>query len=160
LCTSCYQSIENVSARRNHRRNQAGNSHCAGRDLKDYITAAKGGIAPNPESPFNVKANSAYLSNFTKDDIVRLFAQRTAETGQRITAGHRRLLLYKSRLNFSKINPAGEPKARGGHASLAPGKQRSYKKLSWRKASVKCPPLAFGSPASSLCVVQPAFIPQ
>jgi hypothetical protein len=56
------------------------------RDLKDYITAAKGGIAPNPGSPFNIKEDSAILSNFQKDDIARLFAQRTAETGQQITA--------------------------------------------------------------------------
>jgi hypothetical protein len=54
------------------------------RDLKDYITAAKGGVAPNPGSPFNIKADSVLLSNFTKEDIAHLFAQRTAETGQRI----------------------------------------------------------------------------
>jgi hypothetical protein len=55
------------------------------RDLKDYITAAKDGKAPNPGSPFNVKADSAVLSNFTRDDVAHLFAQRTAETGQQIT---------------------------------------------------------------------------
>jgi hypothetical protein len=55
------------------------------RDLKDYITAAKGGVPVNPGSPFNVKADSAVLSNFQKEDISRLFAQRTEETGQRIT---------------------------------------------------------------------------
>ena len=55
------------------------------RDLKDYITAAKGGVAPNPGSPFNVKADSATISNFTKRNIENLFAQRTAETGQTIT---------------------------------------------------------------------------
>jgi hypothetical protein len=55
------------------------------RDLKDYITAAKGGVPVNPGSPFNVKADSAYISNFTKDDVAKLFAQRTAETGQQIT---------------------------------------------------------------------------
>jgi hypothetical protein len=55
------------------------------RDLKDYITAAKGGIPPNPGSPFNIKADSGTLSNFQKDEIARLFAQRTAETGQQIT---------------------------------------------------------------------------
>jgi hypothetical protein len=54
------------------------------RDLKDYITAAKGGIAPNPGSPFNIKEDSAVLGNFEKADIVKLFAQRTEETGQRI----------------------------------------------------------------------------
>jgi len=55
------------------------------RDLKDYITASTGGRMPNPGSPFNIKEDSATLSNFSKDDIARLFAQRTAETGQQIT---------------------------------------------------------------------------
>jgi hypothetical protein len=55
------------------------------RDLKDYITAAKGGIAPNPGSPFNIKEDSAVLTNFHKNDIAKLFAQRTAETGQEIS---------------------------------------------------------------------------
>ncbi|WP_245535039.1 ATP-binding protein [Leadbettera azotonutricia] len=55
------------------------------RDLKDYITATKGGIPPNPGSPFNIKEDSATLSNFRKEDIARLFAQRTEETGQQIT---------------------------------------------------------------------------
>ncbi|GHT36832.1 hypothetical protein FACS189435_0600 [Bacteroidia bacterium] len=55
------------------------------RDLKDYITAAKGGMEPNPGSPFNIKADSATLSSFSKGDIAKLFAQRTEETGQLIT---------------------------------------------------------------------------
>jgi hypothetical protein len=55
------------------------------RDLKDYITASKGGVAPNPGSPFNVKADSAVIGNVVREDIARLFAQRTAETGQQIT---------------------------------------------------------------------------
>lgn len=55
------------------------------RDLKDYITAAKGGIPVTPGSPFNVKEDSARISNFPKEAISRLFAQRTAETGQEIT---------------------------------------------------------------------------
>ena len=55
------------------------------RDLKDYITAAKGGKAPNPGSPFNIKEDSVSLTNFTKEDVVKLFAQRTQETGQQIT---------------------------------------------------------------------------
>jgi hypothetical protein len=55
------------------------------RDLKDYITASKGCVPPNPGSPFNIKSDSASLSNFQKNDIGRLFAQRTAETGQQIT---------------------------------------------------------------------------
>jgi len=54
------------------------------RDVKDYITVTKGGIAPNPGSPFNIKEDSAVLSNFTQTDIKNLFAQRTEETGQTI----------------------------------------------------------------------------
>jgi hypothetical protein len=55
------------------------------RDLKDYITQSKGSIAPNPGSPFNVKADSAVLINFNREDVAHLFAQRTAENGQQIT---------------------------------------------------------------------------
>ena len=55
------------------------------RDLRDYITTAKDGAAPNPGSPFNVKSDSVFVSNFSKQDVVALFAQRTAETGQEIT---------------------------------------------------------------------------
>ena len=55
------------------------------RDLKDYITASKGGISPNPGSPFNIKEDSAVLSNFQKEDIAHLFALRTTENGQLIT---------------------------------------------------------------------------
>jgi len=54
------------------------------RDLKDYITASKTGIPINPGSPFNIKIDSAVLSNFNKNDIAHLFAQRTAENGQQI----------------------------------------------------------------------------
>jgi hypothetical protein len=55
------------------------------RDLKDYLTATKYGATPNPGSPFNIKSDSAVLSGFSQADVVRLFAQRTAETGQQIT---------------------------------------------------------------------------
>jgi ASC-1-like (ASCH) protein len=54
------------------------------RDLKDYITAAKDGVPVNPGSPFNIKADSAVISNFSKNDIAKLFEQRTEETGQKI----------------------------------------------------------------------------
>jgi len=54
------------------------------RDLKDYITAAKNGVPPSPLSPFNIKEDSIFISNFSKDDVAALFAQRTKETGQRI----------------------------------------------------------------------------
>jgi hypothetical protein len=51
------------------------------RDLKDYITAAKGGIPPNLGSPFNVKEDSAVLSNFTQADVEILFFLFSEETG-------------------------------------------------------------------------------
>ncbi|GHV12457.1 hypothetical protein AGMMS49938_05040 [Fibrobacterales bacterium] len=54
------------------------------RDLKDYIVRAKDGKQVNPGSPFNVKSDSVSLSNFTKENIKRLFAERTTETGQQI----------------------------------------------------------------------------
>jgi hypothetical protein len=54
------------------------------RDLKDYITAAKDGVQPNPLSPFNIKEDSVVISNFTQTDVENLFAQRTEETGQTI----------------------------------------------------------------------------
>jgi hypothetical protein len=55
------------------------------RDLKDYIMQSKDGVAPNPGSPFNIKEDSILLKNFSKEDVTDLFAQRTAETGQKIT---------------------------------------------------------------------------
>ena len=55
------------------------------KDLKDYITMAKGGIPVNPGSPFNIKADSATIGHFSRDNVVNLFAQRTEETGQKIT---------------------------------------------------------------------------
>jgi len=55
------------------------------RDLKDYITMSKGGVPVNPGSPFNIKADSAVIGNFSREAVARLFAQRTEETGQAIT---------------------------------------------------------------------------
>jgi hypothetical protein len=54
------------------------------RDLKDYITAAKDGALPSPLSPFNIKSDSILLGDFTHNDVHKLFAQRTEETGQAI----------------------------------------------------------------------------
>jgi len=55
------------------------------RDLKDYITLAKGGVPVNPGSPFNIKEDSVVIGNFSQSGVVRLFSQRTEETGQEIT---------------------------------------------------------------------------
>jgi hypothetical protein len=53
--------------------------------LKSWMQEINNGKPINPDSPFNIKADSAELSNFTKNDIARLFAQRTEETGQQIS---------------------------------------------------------------------------
>jgi hypothetical protein len=70
------------------------------RDLKDYITGLKGGVPVNPGSPFNIKEDSASLSNFSRKDIERLFAQRTADTGQQIT---------KEALDYAYDQSRGQP---------------------------------------------------
>ena len=54
------------------------------RDLKDFLSMAKDGFMPNPGSPFNIKSDSAVLSNFSRADVEDLFAQRTEEIGQAI----------------------------------------------------------------------------
>ncbi|MDR0390742.1 MAG: PD-(D/E)XK nuclease domain-containing protein [Planctomycetaceae bacterium] len=54
------------------------------RDLKDYIVSAKDGKPINPGSPFNIKEDSATVSNFSQKNVAALFAQRTKETGQQI----------------------------------------------------------------------------
>jgi hypothetical protein len=54
------------------------------RDLRDCLTMAKGGARVNPGSPFNIKADSALIGNFTRENVAALFAQRTAETGQAV----------------------------------------------------------------------------
>lgn len=57
------------------------------RDLRDYLTLAKGGAPTNPGSPFNVKKASLTLRNFTQAEVERLYAQHTADTGQEFTPG-------------------------------------------------------------------------
>jgi len=70
------------------------------RDLKDYITQAKGGNPVNPGSPFNIKADSATIGNFSQNNIEFLFNQRTEETGQKIT---------KEALNYVWEQSQGQP---------------------------------------------------
>jgi len=55
------------------------------KDLWEYIPDPKDGKPViNPGSPFNVKQDSVFISNFTKENVAELFAQRTEETGQQI----------------------------------------------------------------------------
>ncbi|MDR3111016.1 MAG: PD-(D/E)XK nuclease domain-containing protein [Planctomycetaceae bacterium] len=53
-------------------------------DLKDWLISVKNGKMVNPGSPFNIKERSVTISNFVKEDIGDLFAQRTEETSQQI----------------------------------------------------------------------------
>lgn len=52
------------------------------RDLRDYLTEAKGGVEVNPGSPFNIKAASISMRNFTEGEVAELVGQHTADTGQ------------------------------------------------------------------------------
>lgn len=59
---------------------------CGLRQIRDY-KAASGG---NPEtfgsaSPFNIAVESLRIANFTPEQVVELYAQHTAETGQPFT---------------------------------------------------------------------------
>lgn len=55
------------------------------RDLRDYLADAKDGVPANPGSPFNIKAASLTLRNFTRDEVAELLLQHTEETGQPFT---------------------------------------------------------------------------
>ncbi|XOF34217.1 MAG: ATP-binding protein [Candidatus Electrothrix sp. YB6] len=52
------------------------------RDLRDYLVTSKDGQLLNPGSPFNIKHDSATLTNFSQSDIAALTAQHTEATGQ------------------------------------------------------------------------------
>jgi hypothetical protein len=52
------------------------------RDVRDYKVAAGGSDRLGTASPFNIKAESLTLLNFTHDEVAALYAQHTGETGQ------------------------------------------------------------------------------
>lgn len=61
---------------------------CGLRDVRDYKAAAGG----DPDrlgsaSPFNIKAESVRLGDFTRDEVVELYGQHTADTRQVFTPG-------------------------------------------------------------------------
>lgn len=53
------------------------------RDVRDYKVAAGGSDKLNTASPFNVKADSITMQNFTHDEVIELLSQHTEATGQR-----------------------------------------------------------------------------
>ena len=52
------------------------------RDVRDYKVASGGSDRQGTSSPFNIKADSLTLRNFTRDEVAALYGQHTAETGQ------------------------------------------------------------------------------
>ena len=56
------------------------------RDVRDYKVASGGSAHLGTASPFNVKAESLTMGNFSRDDVGALYAQHTAETGQEFAA--------------------------------------------------------------------------
>ena len=61
---------------------------CGVRDVRDYrIHSGSANTAVAGGSAFNVKAKSLRLGDFSRDDVLALLGQHTAETGQAFTAG-------------------------------------------------------------------------
>jgi hypothetical protein len=52
------------------------------RDVRDYKVSSGGSERLQTASPFNIKAESLTLRNFTQDEVATLYQQHTAETGQ------------------------------------------------------------------------------
>ncbi len=53
------------------------------RDVRDYQTSAREDGRLGTASPFNIKVESLTLSDFSPEDVAELYAQHTADTGQR-----------------------------------------------------------------------------
>lgn len=53
------------------------------RDVRDYEVSAREAGRLGTTSPFNIKVESLTLSDFSYEDVAELYAQHTAETGQR-----------------------------------------------------------------------------
>ncbi|MFP2928086.1 AAA family ATPase [Pyxidicoccus sp. 3LG] len=52
------------------------------RDVRDYKVASGGRDHLGTSSPFNIKAESLTLRNFTRDEVAELYQQHTDDTGQ------------------------------------------------------------------------------
>ncbi len=53
------------------------------RDVRDYKVASGGSDSLHTSSPFNIKVESLTMRSFTAEEVGELYAQHTAETGQR-----------------------------------------------------------------------------
>lgn len=52
------------------------------RDVRDYKVAAGSDGRLGTASPFNIKAESLTMRNFTRDEVAQLYGQHTSDTGQ------------------------------------------------------------------------------
>jgi hypothetical protein len=73
---------------------------CGVRDIKDYRIQSSGQDIITGGSAFNIKAESLRLGNFSKADIVNLYAQHTAETGQKFEES-----CYERVMNYTDGQP-------------------------------------------------------
>jgi hypothetical protein len=55
------------------------------RDVRDYKVSSTSGGRLGTASPFNIKAESLTLRNFSEEEVASLYGQHTAETGQVFT---------------------------------------------------------------------------
>ena len=55
------------------------------RDVQDYKVKSATGTRLRTSSPFNIKARSLTMNNFTADEVATLYQQHTTETGQVFT---------------------------------------------------------------------------
>lgn len=65
------------------------------RDVRDYKVAAGGSDRLGMASPFNIKAESLTLLNFTRDEVASLYAQRTSR-GSAKTPGGRDIAVIRA----------------------------------------------------------------
>jgi hypothetical protein len=56
------------------------------RDVRDYKVASGGSDRLRTSSPFNIKAESLTVRNFSRNEVAELYGQHTADTGQPFTA--------------------------------------------------------------------------
>lgn len=67
------------------------------RDIRDYRAKVREGEeSMGTASPFNVKAESILLNNFTKQEVYELLEQHTTETGQAFPPGVKEEIFYLS----------------------------------------------------------------
>ncbi|MEZ4408300.1 MAG: ATP-binding protein [Polyangiales bacterium] len=57
------------------------------RDVRDYKVASGGSSHLRTASPFNIKSDSLTMREFTEPEVAELYAQHTADTGQRFEPG-------------------------------------------------------------------------